>query len=407
MPIEISLYRPIPWQREVIDAPGRFKVLAIGRRAGKSELLKHQAVTPETLPYPVGWFSPTYKDMGEVWRDLANRLAPIIVRQNATERRMDFVTGGSLEFWSLTDVEAGRGRKYKRVLIDEAAFVARLWDSWNYAIRSTLADLRGDAYIASTPKGRNGFWRMWQMGRDELDGEWACWQMPSEVGPAPPDELASMRRTLPERVAAQELDAAFLDDAGGVFRRVIEAATAATRDDGLLGRQYAFGVDWAYSNDYTAVAVVDMGTKELVALERWNGVDYTLQRERIMGMAKRFRPIVVVSEANAMGRPNNEALRAAGLNVVDFTTTSGSKTAIIGSLASALERGDIRIIPDTTLISELQAYEGERTPTGTVRYGAPDGMHDDTVIALALAWYGATDGAGRQIEMVNYIGGKR
>jgi hypothetical protein len=78
-----------------------------------------------------------------------------------------------------------------------------------------------------------------------------------------------------------------------------------------------------------------------------------------------------------------------GLEVMDFTTTSASKDLIIGKLAGALERGDIRILPDPVLISELQAYEGIRQPGGGVKYGAPAGMYDDTVMALAFAWHGA------------------
>ena len=51
------------------------------------------------------------------------------------------------------------------------------------------------------------------------------------------------------------------------------------------------------------------------------------------------------------------------------------------------------ILPDPVLIAELQAYALERLPSGRFRYGAPPGLHDDTVIALALAWHGAQAGS--------------
>lgn len=89
-----------------------------------------------------------------------------------------------------------------------------------------------------------------------------------------------------------------------------------------------------------------------------------------------------------MGRPNNESLRVMGLEVTDFTTSGPSKENIISRLAGAFERGDIRILPDSVLIGELQAYEGIRQAAGHVKYGAPEGMHDDTVMALAFAWWG-------------------
>ena len=67
-------------------------------------------------------------------------------------------------------------------------------------------------------------------------------------------------------------------------------------------------------------------------------------------------------------------------------TTIATKTVIIETLALAFERGDVRILADPVLIGELQAYEMERLPSGLMRYSAPEGMHDDTVMALALAW---------------------
>ena len=71
-----------------------------------------------------------------------------------------------------------------------------------------------------------------------------------------------------------------------------------------------------------------------------------------------------------------------------FQTTNASKTQAIDALALAFERGDLSIIPDPVMVGELQAYEMERLPSGMGRYSAPAGLHDDTVMALALAWQG-------------------
>jgi len=62
----------------------------------------------------------------------------------------------------------------------------------------------------------------------------------------------------------------------------------------------------------------------------------------------------------------------------------------------AFERGDIGIVAEPTLINELQAFEMDRLPSGMVRYAAPEGLHDDCVISLALAWHAAR--GGRVIE---------
>jgi hypothetical protein len=81
-------------------------------------------------------------------------------------------------------------------------------------------------------------------------------------------------------------------------------------------------------------------------------------------------------------------LQRDGLPVQAFTTTATSKAAIIESLALAFERGTFRIPDDPVLIGELQAFEATRMPSGYMRYGAPAGQHDDTVMALAIAWAG-------------------
>jgi hypothetical protein len=390
--ITITLPRPHAGQVQILRDMRRFNVLACGRRFGKTWTLEIVLIEPALKGYPVAWFAPSYKLMLEVWREVKQRLAPVTSRVNSQEYRIELITGGVVEFWSLDNADAGRGRKYKRVVIDEASFVRALLDAWQQAIRPTLTDYQGDAFFAGTPKGHNGFWQTYQWGLDPSREEWRCWQMPTSANPfINPAEIEAARRDLPERVFAQEYLAVFLDDAGGVFRNVMAAAHAEARDKAQPDHQYAIGVDWARSNDFTVIAVIDTTARALVALDRFNQIDYTLQRVRLHALWERFGMPPVVAESNSMGMPVIEELRKEGMNVQPFNTTNASKTDIIDGLALAFERGDIAILNDPVLIGELQAYEAERLPSGLLRYSAPEGMHDDTVMALALAWYGATN----------------
>lgn len=294
-----------------------------------------------------------------------------------------------VEFWSLDNPDAARGRKYRRVIIDEAAMIAKLMDAWNMVIRPTLADYAGDAWFLSTPKGMNGFRTMFQWGLDPNLPEWACWQMPTAANPhILKSEIEAMRKTMPERVFAQEVLAQFLDDAGGVFRRVAEAATAVAHDKAVPGAEYIVGVDWGKHTDFTVFAVLDAKSNALVYLDRFNQIDYTVQMARLQALNGRFKPVAIVAERNSMGDPLIEQAQRMGLPVLPFTTTNATKTRAIDELALAFERGDIAIIPDPVLVGELQAYEMERLPSGMMRYNAPSGMHDDTVMALAIAWQG-------------------
>lgn len=388
--LTIRLPRPHQGQQQVIREAKRFNVVNCGRRFGKSTLGLNRCADPATLAYPVAWFSPTYKLLIDVWREAVRMFAPLTIRRSVQERRIEFVTGGLLEFWSMDNPDAGRGRKYKRLIVDEAALMPDLLGAWNYAMRPTLVDYQGDAFFLSTPKGRNGFWQMWQWGQDPTRPEWRSWQMPTGSNPLiATNEIEAMRLALPERVFAQEVLAEFLEDGGGVFRGVAKAATARSQEQAVEHGQYVFGVDWGKHEDFTVISVVDAASGAMAYLDRFNEIDYTVQTQRLRALYERFRPLLIIAEQNSIGDPLIEQLRRDGLPVQPFVTTNATKTAVIDGLALAFERGEIQILNDPVLIGELQAYQMERLPSGLLRYGAPAGTHDDCVMSLALAWYGA------------------
>lgn len=374
-------------QEQIKNERRRFNVICCGRRFGKNVLLQDLAI--ETALYkclPAAWATPIYSDMVDDWRMLENLLAPVIVRKNTSDHRMELTGGGFIKFWSLDNYDAIRGKKYARFIVNEAGLVANLMDAWNYVIRPTLVDYKGDAYLAGTPKGYNGFWSFYNL----IDPEWTRWKMTSYANPhIPASELDAMRLTLPERAFAQEILAEFLEDGGGVFRGVQKATTAPMLDQGEPGHQYAFGADWGRSNDATVFCVVDTATLQCVHVDRMLDTDYALQRVRLRAMAEKFNHAAGLVESNSIGQPQIEQLQREGLSVAGFQTTNASKAQIIDALALAFEQGRLAIPNDPVLVAELLAYQSERLPSGLLRYGAPEGQHDDTVIALALAWWAA------------------
>ena len=130
----------------------------------------------------------------------------------------------------------------------------------------------------------------------------------------------------------------------------------------------------------------------VVDYDRFNGVDWSLQRGRVVNMYNKWKPDVIVAEENSIGSPNIEALQDEGLPVQPFMTTAKSKPPLIRSLVLAFERGEITCLDDPVIKGELMSYEGKTNANNRTQYSAPDGMHDDCVIALALAWHGATHG---------------
>jgi predicted phage terminase large subunit-like protein len=216
----VNLRRLHPAQQRVKAEAKRWNVLAMGRRFGKTTLGIDLAVGPALEGYPVGWFNPTYKLLSEAWRELKRTLEPVTRHRSETEHRIELITGGIVEAWTLEDPMAGRGRKYKRIIVDEAAMSRNLEEAWEQAIRPTLTDYAGDGWFLSTPKGFNYFHTLYARGLSPDHPDYAAWQMPSSTNPyLPPSELELARMELPDRVYRQEYEASFVDDATMIFDR--------------------------------------------------------------------------------------------------------------------------------------------------------------------------------------------
>lgn len=340
--LTLTLPRPHRAQRQILAEARRYNVAACGRRFGKTTLCLELATRPALAGLPVGYFAPAYKLLIEVWRAMVATLRPVARRINATERRIELLTGGVVEFWTLEDVDAGRSRRYARAIIDEAGLVHDLGARWQEAIRPTLADLTGDSWMLSTPKGRNFFWECWQRG--QLGGDWASWQMPTEANPfIPPDEVATMRAELPALVVAQEIDAQFVEDALTLFS---EADLAAAEVDALgetrprPGRRYLTSVDVGRRRDATVINTFDLGglPYQRVAFERLERVPYPQIQRRIEARQQAYGGALVI-ESNGVGDPLIENLE---VHAEPFITTARTKVQALQALQLLLEHGQLK-----------------------------------------------------------------
>ena len=375
-------------QMAIAMHPAETKVLSMGRRWGKTVMCG--AIVGNCLRQHgrVAWIAPTYKNTRPLWRWLLHATTDDVkakrMRLSRSDRTIETTRGGFLGVFSGDNIDSIRGEAFHLVVIDEAARIPE--DAWSDAVMPTLADYGGQSVLISTPKGKNWFFAEWVRGQS--DGEHVMsWQAPTNANPNPNIRRAFdlVRDRVSEDTFRQEWLAEFVEG-GTVFRGVTAAATAIEQPARQTGHEYVMGVDWAQSNDFTVLTVLDITTNEVAAIARFNQVDYHTQLNRLEAMYERFRPHVIISEKNSMGGPLSEALIMRGLPVQMFTTTNATKLEIIQSLALAFEQRAIGILPDPVLLNELQAYEQDRLPSGAWRYSAPAGMHDDTVMSLALAW---------------------
>ena len=383
--VYLKLPRPHQAQREVLDNRQRFNALCCGRRWGKTTIAMEVILRILMEGKPAAWFAPTYRLLKDAWAQIKQTLEPVTLRSLEAER-LEVIGGGVLECWSLDKPDAGRGRAYAGIVIDEAAIVPNFEAAWEQSIRAQLSDYRGEAWFLSTPKGTASYFHaLYQKGQAREPG-WASWQMPTSTNPfISPTEIADAKADMTDLAFAQEYLAQFVVWAGAVFRRITDCVGPVTMTNAAM-----IGVDWGRTGDYT-VFVALSPTGQVIGIDRFRGIEYGAQRARLAEFWKRHGARCwIVAETNSMGGPVVEQLQSDGLPVAGFLTTGPSKAGIIQGLALAFERETIRIPNDPVLIGELQAFEGNKSPSGNMRYGAPAGLHDDTVMALAIAWQGLT-----------------
>jgi hypothetical protein len=364
-----------PSQREVHAALARFSVLEIGRRWGKTTFGIQLAIDDAVSGRKVGWFAPSYKYLADPVREFERALKPVVRRIDRIEKRMELKTNGSIDFWTLEDIDSGRGRSYDRIVIDEAGFAPRLLEAWRASMRATLADRKGRALFLGTPKGTGDFHRLYLEAEGDTTGEWRAFRIGSVSNPhLDPSEIEAARRMLPAEVFAQEFEGVPAEDGGNPFGLDAIRECIAPMPDTAVE---CWGVDLAKSQDWTVAVGLD-GEGRVCRLDRWQG-PWSVTRERLARMIG-DKPAQI--DSTGVGDPIVEDLRKVCRRAEGFKFTSQSKQQLMEGLQLAIQTREIRF-PDGWLRSELEAF-GFRYSGRAVSYEATVG-HDDGVCALALA----------------------
>jgi hypothetical protein len=384
----------------------RFNWLSAGRRWRKTTLAMTIAAEAALHRAQIVWGAPPYEQVYTGWEEL-HRAAWSVADFRQSRMEAVFPGGGRVMFRSLDDPDNARSKTADGVVIDECGDVIEM--AWYEVLRPMLVDTGGWLWGIGSPKGRNWFWRehcnaadrpdskAWQaptLGCRVVDGRLIRTPHPLENPNIPFAEIEHMFKTLPQRSFEQEILAEFTESAGGVFRGVVAAVDVgrAENEPPTPGRTYRMGVDLARVEDFTVLAVLD-GTGRQVYHERFNQISWERQCNAVEAVAMRYGAAVTL-DSTGVGDPIYEQLRKRGLPVEPFVFSNSSKERLIDNLAIKIEQGQVRLLDMPAQTNELTAYQYELTPSRNVRMNAPQGMHDDCVIALALAAWQQTYSAG-------------
>ena len=389
-----------PWQLKGFMATERFVVFPAGRRCGKSEfavmwvLERYREARMRGTKGVIWIVYPTYQIARTAWRKF-KRLAPRgwVAQYLGTEQSPQAIIlrgGVTIEFRSGANPGSLVGEGLLAAWVDECGEIKER--VWGESLRPTLADHVAPALLTGTPKGHNWFWREFQRGWDPGFADVASLGLsqaqgvPTHENPyLDPEEVEAMGRDLSKRLHDQEVLAKFLTKEGAVFN--IERA----REKGLrysTKPTAALGIDIARRMDFTVMIGMDRDFG-VTHFERFNNIDWPLQKGRIeRAWLKLDRPAIVI-DATGVGDAFTQELQYMGLPVEPFVFTAISKRQLVESLAVALDTAIITLPDEPVLLNELEAFDMTALPSGNVRYSAPEGQHDDCVCSLGMALRGA------------------
>lgn len=394
-----------PKQQAIKDSSAKRKVLVTGRRFGKTTLDAELAISGMFDGRRVLEAAPTADQTSAFWSECKRALAELIeagiVKKNETDRSLEFIKGGRIRCKTAWDADSLRGDYADLLILDEYSLMKP--DAWDEVGAPMLLDNDGDAIFTFTPKRKNHAYAMFVRAMGDMSGRWQAWHGTSLDNPhLSHAALDDIIHDMSEDAYKQEILATFLSNEGAVFRNIAACMLAPVnaQQSEHDGHRLVMGIDWGRKEDYTAVSIGCQDCRCEVYHERSNKLDYAFQRKRLVAEANRWGVSLIVPESNSMGEPIIEELRRdselRGAAIVPFETTASSKPPLIENLALTLEQATFQFQADPIWQAELESYEAKYSAqNGRPAYSAPEGCHDDTVIARALMLHGITSGGVR------------
>lgn len=367
----VKLRRPHVNQIPIIEATNRFIVVMAGRRFGKSILAPNILIAGALRGEKWAYLTPNNQLSRVFYKEFESIIPSEIAKTNKQDLWFDFITNGSIRFFSGESIDNLRGLKFHGIFIDEASYIKELQNAWNKVLRPTLTDYMGRAYFVSTPRGKEFFYSRYLIN----DGEWKSFKYTTYDNPyINKGEIESAKRELPPEVFAQEYMADPSENAANPFG--IANIDKNIRKMSSLPVA-AWGIDLAKSFDYTVIHGLDKFGETCYHQRFQNDWDYT------EAFIKNLPPAPMLIDQTGVGDPIVERLQHQIPYVTGFKFSASSKQNLMKGLVADLHQGNIKY-PDGVIVDELKSFEYEYTSTG-VKYTAPSGFHDDCVMALALA----------------------
>jgi len=292
-----------PAQLDIFNSEKRFKIVAAGRRFGKSRLaawiLLIKALQSEEKD--VFYIGPTFQQSKDImWGMLKELGQDLILAAHENTAVLTLINGRKIYLKGSDRPDTLRGVGLAYVVLDEYASMKPV--VWEQIIRPTLADVKGEALFIGTPAGKNHFYDLYT---DALTNDnWEAWQFNSTDNPfIPADEIEAARDSMSSMAFRQEFEASFETFSGGIFKE----EWFKTKEEPEEG-SYVIAIDPAGFEaiekernlkrsrlDETAIAIVKIDR------DKWWVKDILHGRWNIKETARKILKATVDSESSTVG----------------------------------------------------------------------------------------------------------
>lgn len=372
---------------QILSSGAKYHISCVGRQYGKSlmamNLVLYWGINHG--PCKILWVSPVYAQTDKVQKELMQAIggSKIVRSCNYSSNEIILQNGTQILFRSAERYDNIRGLTMDYGVIDEAAFCKD--EAWTEAIRPVFMVRGKKVLFISTPKGKNWFYDLYQLGVSEDHPNYVSYSGSSYETPyIDPAEIADAKMTLPENIFKQEYLAQFIDAGGEVFSDL-------NKNEFKLwpkpeGKVFC-GIDLGKQEDYTVATFMDSKGR-VVDIYRANAQEWTKMTQEIVNRLKKWNASAMV-EVNSIGDVIYEMLKKQWPDTKPFVTSNKSKNEIVEGLILDMNESTVQI-PSRELFpylyDELSYFTYDYNPkTRSIRYGHPKGLHDDTVISLAIA----------------------
>jgi predicted phage terminase large subunit-like protein len=382
----------LKWQQGVFTDSTRFKVVAAGRRTGKSRLAAWLLIV-NALQCDKGhiWYIANTQGQARdvLWQVLLELANPVIESSHINNMQIKLVNGAMISLKGADRPETMRGVSLKFVVMDEYGSMKP--EVWEQIIRPALADQKGSALFIGTPFGRNHFYELYEYGLSGKDSDFKSWHFTSfDNELLDPKEIEAAKKSMSSFAFRTEFMASFEAASGGIFKEEWIKIDDEEPKDG----RYFVAVDLAgFENvaaattakkkrlDQSAIAIVKVTSEGWwvadIEYGRW---DIKQTAQKIFDVVRDYEPVCVGIERGALKnavlpylsdlmRKYNSYFR-----IEDLTHGNKKKTdRITWSLQGRLEHGKITFNEgpwNSEIIDELMNFPNAQ-------------VHDDLIDALS------------------------